>query len=188
LLSRYRRRLTHPFRKINNYDSLLVPNRKLDDTLRERGLSYVRVRKSFVYRVGAWRMYWLRKYWQAMVEAATAPPMTQAKSGLRVDVAGCRVTAPPVKQKQRAFYISRKDVLANSSVSTGGATPYENKQAEKGATTYGAKNQDLAFDEWFAAPVALADDVLFVPISPATGATGVAVAIDAECQPMPRFV
>jgi hypothetical protein len=133
-------------------------------------------------------MHWLKKYWQAMIKAASTSPISQTNSRLRVDVAACRITAPPIKQKQRAFYISRKGAEKNSAGNKRGTMSYEVKQAGKNTPCYVTQSQDFTFDERFVAPVVLADDVLFIPISSATGAAGMAVAMGDEFQPVPHFV
>ena len=132
-------------------------------------------------------MHWLRKYWQAVL-STTAPKPVEKIANLRVDVAGCRVIAPPVRRWQRAYYISRADAAVLPSVGVGGKSSYETngKHGARTSQERVAQNQNATFDEWFTATVALADDVLFVPVSPATATTGVAVAFDLEHRPMAR--
>ena len=117
-------------------------------------------------------MHWLRKYWQAVASTVSLAPVGQevVGSSLRVDVAGCRVYSPPVRKRQRAFYIPREHA---ASVAYG----------EEKATRYGTiptanaagiaqeqipQSQNFTFDEFFSSSAAYADDVLFVPISPAS--------------------
>ncbi|NOT60939.1 MAG: hypothetical protein HOP19_12040 [Acidobacteria bacterium] len=99
---------------------------------------------------------------ERMVELPTDP------SGLRVDIAGCRVSAPPVKQRQRAYYIPREPAVSTwaaraESYITGGEG---NGSSDKAGSV--PQNPPHAFSELFTTPLSLADDVLFIPVSPAT--------------------
>jgi hypothetical protein len=107
----------------------------------------------------------LKKYWQAMATAlenvrANDEQVTAART--RIDIAGCRVTAPPVRQQQGASYIPRTGTTALEG-SQGGK-----RYAAKATRESASQNQGDAFHEFFAAALPLADDVLFIPIAPAT--------------------
>ena len=138
----------------------------------------------------------LKKYWQAMATALESVRTNDEQvtaSRVRVDIAGCRVMAPPVRQQQGASYIPR------SGTATVPATVLEGSQGGKRYASYATdspdasaepapQNQGAAFHEFFAAALPLADDVLFIPIAPATAPASAAAAHQVERRTMARFV
>lgn len=131
----------------------------------------------------------LKKYWQAVRSAAVQsalnayrvsaaqPDSSGLRPGLRVDVAGCRISAPPVRQRQRAYYIPREN-----------AAPLLAANARGKSDESASQNQNSKFNEFFAATVALADDVLFIPVAPATAPTDLSVAHGVDRRALARFV
>jgi hypothetical protein len=134
----------------------------------------------------------LKKYWQAMataLENVRANDEQVTASRTRVDIAGCRVLAPPVRQQQGASYIPR----------IGTATVLEGSQGGKRYASYAtdapyasgasaSNDQGTAFPEFFAAALPLADDVLFIPIAPATAPASDAAVHQVERRTMAGFV
>ncbi len=141
----------------------------------------------------------LKKYWQAMaaaLESVRANDESVTASRLRVDIAGCRVMAPPVRQQQGASYIPRTrptNWFEGSEGSQGGKRYAANAtdapdMLEDAAGESAPPNQSFAFHEFFAAALPLADDVLFIPIAPATAAAGDATVHQVEYRTVARFV
>jgi hypothetical protein len=133
----------------------------------------------------------LKKYWQAMATAlenvrANDEQVTAAR--LRVDIAGCRVVAPPVRQQQGASYIPRVTTVLEGSQGGKRYAPYATDAAQDARAESAAQDQGAAFPEYFAAAVPLADDVLFIPIAPATAPASDAAVHQVECRTMARFV
>ncbi len=137
----------------------------------------------------------LKKYWQAMataLENVRANDEQVSASRVRVDIAGCRVMAPPVRQQQGASYIPRTSTATLSEEiegSQGGKryapyAPCPKDASGKSATP----NQGAAFPEFFTAALPLADDVLFIPIAPATAPASDVPAHQVERGTMARFV
>jgi hypothetical protein len=147
----------------------------------------------------------LKKYWQATAAALAnvrVGDQPAGASGLRVDIAGCRVMAPPVRQQQGASYIPRTCTAGfeggNRYAATSPKTApefsgimenaVENETAGKSAVPHEVSAQRAAFREFFVATVPLADDVLFIPVAPATASASDAVADFVERHPLARFV
>jgi hypothetical protein len=145
----------------------------------------------------------LKKYWQAMataLENVRANDEQVTASRVRVDIAGCRVMAPPVRQQQGASYIPRTSTATLSEGiaeriaerierSQGGKQYAPYAPCQKDATRESASpNQGAAFHEFFAAALPLADDVLFIPIAPATAPASDVPAHQVERGTMARFV
>ena len=140
----------------------------------------------------------LKKYWQAMataLENVRANDEQVTASRLRVDIAGCRVMAPPVRQQQGASYIPRTSTATLSALSEGCEGSQRGKRYASNATDApdtsrepASKNKGAAFHEFFAAALPLADDVLFIPIAPATAPANDEPVHQVERRTMARFV
>ena len=137
----------------------------------------------------------LKKYWQAMataLENVRANDEEVTASRMRVDIAGCRVMAPPVRQQQGASYIPRTSTTVLDGSQGGKRYAADATNLADASGTSAAQNQGAAFPEFFAAAFPLADDVLFIPIAPATAPANDAVVHPfgewAERRTMARFV
>ena len=133
----------------------------------------------------------LKKYWQAMataLENVRANDQQVTASRVRVDIAGCRVMALPVRQQQGASYIPRTSMKVLEGSQGGNRYASYATDAPNASGASAPQAQRATLDEFFAAALPLADDVLFIPIAPATAPASDAAVHKVDRQTMARFV